>query len=101
MAELIVEELNRLGHIVNRYKIEEFPASLGRGFDNDIILDDPYVSPHHVSILPDENGWQIIDEDSLNGIVHFQTLDENQKLTIDTTIGEYHCVQKTAQKQVK
>lgn len=82
MAELIIEELNRLGHVTNRYKIEKFPVQLGRGFDSDIILDDPYVSPHHVTIEASEAGWRVNDEDSLNGVVHFNKLDENEVLTL-------------------
>lgn len=42
--------------------------SIGRAFDNDLILNDPTISPHHAKISIDEEGslW-FSDLDSLNG----------------------------------
>ncbi len=41
---------------------------IGRAFDNDLILNDPTISPHHAEITVDEQGqlW-LTDLDSLNG----------------------------------
>ncbi|MDH3326933.1 MAG: FHA domain-containing protein [Gammaproteobacteria bacterium] len=68
MAALIVEELNRIGHVVNRYKVDHFPASIGRGYGNDIILDDQYISPVHVTITQSEDDVIVLNDSSLNGI---------------------------------
>ncbi|MEP6679602.1 MAG: FHA domain-containing protein, partial [Betaproteobacteria bacterium] len=27
--------------------------TIGRAYDNDVVLDDPYVAAHHVRIVPD------------------------------------------------
>lgn len=51
MAQIIFETIIRgQSHY---HKINSFPATIGRAFDNDIILNDPSVSPHHLVI--DEN----------------------------------------------
>jgi hypothetical protein len=68
MATVIIEEINRLGHVVNRHKFDRLPVTAGRGYDNDLILDDPYVSPKHIVIHQTEDGWQIEDLNSENGI---------------------------------
>ena len=43
-------------------------ASIGRGYDNDVILDDPYVARRHLRYSRDEAG-QLVAEDlgSING----------------------------------
>ena len=42
--------------------------SVGRAFDNDIILEDEYVSAHHLRLTRGEEGWEVEDLDSLNGV---------------------------------
>lgn len=37
-------------------KVDQFPATIGRALDNDIILSDLSVSPHHLKIDKTENG---------------------------------------------
>ena len=57
MARLrIVETLDARGHVRARVRLETFPASIGRAFDNDIILDDAYVSPRHLLLVEDDAG---------------------------------------------
>ena len=68
MAKIIIEEVNRLGHVTGRHIIDKFPVSVGRGYQNDLIIDDPYVSSEHISIGETENGWLIEDKGSENGI---------------------------------
>ena len=64
----IVEILDARGHVRSRSRIETFPASIGRAFDNDIILDDAYVSPRHLLLVEDDAGmlW-VEDGGSKNG----------------------------------
>lgn len=41
---------------------------IGRAMDNDIIIDDPYIDPHHVEIrLGGDEGWVVVDLGSVNG----------------------------------
>lgn len=47
--------------------IEKFPATVGRGFDSDVILPDPHVSPKHFYIDYKDGGWVVTDADSANG----------------------------------
>jgi pSer/pThr/pTyr-binding forkhead associated (FHA) protein len=68
MATIIIEEINRLGHVTQRHKFDHLPIAIGRGYQNDLILDDPHVSPQHFVIHDDENGWRAEDCNSDNGI---------------------------------
>jgi hypothetical protein len=68
---LILEVLDaRSGGVRTRLRIESLPFTLGRALDNDLILDDPYVDPHHARIADaGELGAVLEDLGSLNGIV--------------------------------
>ncbi len=52
--KIIFETIQRGIH--QYHKLEEFPVTVGRAFDNDIILQDVTVSPHHLIIKQDEDG---------------------------------------------
>lgn len=52
----IVELLDHRGHVRSRTRLETLPASVGRGYDNDVIVDDPFVSPRHLRLFEDEAG---------------------------------------------
>ncbi len=66
----IIEVRGRGGHLLDRLRSEQSCIRIGRGFDNDIVVDDEYVSPQHLSLWRVENGWRIEDHDSLNGYRH-------------------------------
>lgn len=74
MAKIIIEEVNRLGHVTGRHSFDHYPISIGRSYQNDLIVDDPYVSPEHALVRQIENGqetenhWQVEDNQSDNGI---------------------------------
>lgn len=53
---IIVEVLEKSGKVHERSKLSHFPATLGRAYDNDLILNDPYVSPQHARIACNEDG---------------------------------------------
>lgn len=68
MAKVILEIIQRGVH--HYHKVDSFPVTIGRAFDNDIILQDITVSPHHLVIqeedgeiliqnLADENGTKV------------------------------------------
>ncbi len=42
-------------------------VTLGRGDDNDIVIDDPKASRHHALVRPSSRGWILEDLDSTNG----------------------------------
>jgi hypothetical protein len=39
-----VEILDKRGHVMQRLRVERLPATIGRAYTNDVILDDPFVS---------------------------------------------------------
>lgn len=67
---IVIEVLNRLGKVTARTQHATFPVRIGRAYDNnDVILDDEYVSPSHASLEMDEEGRiRIIDLNSENGL---------------------------------
>jgi two-component system cell cycle response regulator len=50
-----------------RYVLEQSPTSIGRGHDNQIVLDSDSVSRRHCHIERMGNGWAAIDDGSTNG----------------------------------
>jgi len=66
-----VETLARNGEVLQRQRVDALPICIGRGYDNDIILDDAHVAPHHARIEPDGAGGLLLrDLGTRNGIVH-------------------------------
>ena len=64
-----IEILSRQREIAARFRIAGPEARIGRGYDNDVIVDDPYVAASHLRVFRDEAG-QLVAEDlgSVNGI---------------------------------
>jgi hypothetical protein len=69
MAELIIEVLTRSGAHVAYHKAERLPFTIGRAFDNDLILPDPAISSKHLTIEAGTEGWIVIDHGSTNGTI--------------------------------
>jgi hypothetical protein len=69
MAEqVIVEVLDGRGGVRGRTKLDRFPATIGRAFSNDVILDDPYASPVHLRLTRDVEGALVAEDcESENG----------------------------------
>lgn len=63
-----VEILSRHRDITARFRITAPEARIGRGYDNDVIVDDPYVAAQHLRVFRNETG-QLVAEDmgSANG----------------------------------
>src|SRR5688572_4402763 len=72
---IILEVLDRRTEEVRlRMRLETFPLSVGRGYGNDLVLDDPYTDARHAQIARDENGGLVMhDLGSLNGLVSSDT----------------------------
>ena len=68
---LIVEVLDpRTGEVRLRRRLDEGPVTLGRGYDNDIVLDDAYADARHARIVSDETGALVIEDlGSVNALV--------------------------------
>ncbi|MEO5763935.1 MAG: FHA domain-containing protein [Casimicrobiaceae bacterium] len=64
-----VEVLARHRDVLDRYRCDGPEVTIGRAYDNDVVLDDPYVAAHHVRIVPDEQGRLVAhDLGSVNGL---------------------------------
>jgi pSer/pThr/pTyr-binding forkhead associated (FHA) protein len=68
-AVMWIEVLSRQGEVAARERIEGGEARIGRAFDNDVVVDDPHVAPHHLRIYRGEDG-ELVAEDlgSMNGL---------------------------------
>jgi hypothetical protein len=68
---LIVEVVDSRGGTVKaRVRLDGASLSVGRGFDNDLILDDPYVDARHARMSVSSDGEvEIEDLGSINGLV--------------------------------
>ncbi len=71
------------GSIIYR-TVEEFPATLGRGYHNDIILSDPHVSAHHLHLDYDGENWWAKDAGSENGVFINNKLYKNERAKLSS-----------------
>jgi hypothetical protein len=55
----VVELVSRGGRVQERTVIDKPAATLGRAYDRDIILNDPYVDAHHLTILNSLDGLSV------------------------------------------
>lgn len=79
-----VEILSRHREVVARVRIDRPEITIGRGYDNDVIVDDPYVAARHVRIFRDESG-QLVAEDlgSANGLYLEKSRSRCARVTLD------------------
>lgn len=67
--DALIVEVHAPGGVVQRVRLTQFPAHVGRGYDNDVILDDPYVCPRHLRLERDASGALTAeDAGSVNGV---------------------------------
>jgi hypothetical protein len=64
-----VEVLARGHEVQSRSRCSGEVIHIGRGYDNDVVLDDPHVAPRHLRLTRGADGrWQAEDLGSVNGI---------------------------------
>ena len=67
--EKVIIEITHPGGQPSEYRVlEKLPVTIGRGFQNDIILADPFVSASHLIVDKSENGWKIVEAGGENGV---------------------------------
>lgn len=60
--------LGRDGDVLQRVRLQALPFTLGRAYDNDLIVDDAYVAAHHARIERTDDGMAaLVDLGSANG----------------------------------
>ena len=66
-----IETLARNGDVLQRHRVDKLPIRIGRGYDNDYILDDAYAAPRHALVENDGRGGLLLrDLGTKNGVVH-------------------------------
>jgi len=65
MAKVILEIIQRGVH--NYHKVDSFPVTVGRAFDNDVILPDVTISPHHLEIQNEDDKYFLHNLSNENG----------------------------------
>ncbi|MDR3387805.1 MAG: FHA domain-containing protein [Rudaea sp.] len=68
MPRGVLEVLDRNGRVEQRVAVNGPQLRIGRACDNDLILDDVHVSPHHAAIDASSGHWALRDLHSVNGI---------------------------------
>lgn len=70
-----VEVLDKRGGVKERIRLDAFPATIGRAYTNNVIIDDKHVCPEHLRINLNEEG-NFIAEDlgSVNGLYQINPL---------------------------
>ncbi len=65
---VIIEVLGWGGKSRHHYRVEGPSVTIGRGYQNDVVLSDNHISANHLQLDAVEDGWQLTDLESLNGV---------------------------------
>ncbi len=92
---LIIEVISRGHKVIERHKFDSNHIRIGRAYDNDLILSELHVCPHHAAIEIDaEHNAHLIDLNSLNGVYDQQHNQLGDKTVIRSgdvfTLGRAH-----------
>jgi hypothetical protein len=64
-----LEVLDRDGQVRQSFAIVRWPLRIGRALDNDVVLSDPHVAPHHLLIEEAGTGFELVAGDTRNGVL--------------------------------
>jgi hypothetical protein len=79
-----VEVLSRHHVVRERHRCAGPEIRIGRSYDNDVVVDDPYVDPHHVRIVRTGTGGLVAEDlGSVNGLVSDQSSRHVERVEID------------------
>lgn len=67
-VKAVVEWLDRDGTPRQQHAVHDWPLTIGRALDNDLLLGDPHVAPHHARLVAGETGLALEVLDSDNGV---------------------------------
>jgi type III secretion system (T3SS) inner membrane Yop/YscD-like protein len=87
-AMMWIDVVSRGGEVAGRVRIEGAEATIGRAFDNDVVIDDPHVAPHHLRVYRGEDG-ELVAEDlgTLNGLFTEHGAKREARLSLATEPG--------------
>lgn len=67
MGKIIIEIQAENSVYQTHRSFDALPIKIGRGYDNDLILGDPFLSENHLLISEGDQGWMIEDLQTKNG----------------------------------
>jgi len=70
---IVIELLDRTGTVIARHRCSELPVRLGRAYDNDVVIDDPFVAPSHVRIERRADGVLVACDSATRNGIHTAT----------------------------
>ena len=87
-AVMWIEVLAGHGDVASRLRVDSEEARIGRAFDNDVVVDDPHVAPHHLRIFRGDDG-ELVAEDlgTLNGLFREHGRERTQRLPLAAEPG--------------
>jgi hypothetical protein len=64
-----VEILGRHHDVIARHRCDGVEVRIGRGYDNDVVIDDPFVAPSHLRVFRGDDGTLVAEDlGSANGL---------------------------------
>ncbi len=79
-----VEILSRHRDVLARYRCDGDEVRIGRGYDNDVVVDDPFVAARHVRVFRGDDG-RLVAEDagSANGLYRDDETQRQPRIVVD------------------
>ena len=79
-----IEILSRHHDVIARHRCDASECRIGRGYENDVVIDDPYVAPRHLRVYRDDAG-KLVAEDlgSINGLHADPGAQTRQRIVVD------------------
>jgi len=93
MEKIIIERLNRKKHVIERWALKKLPVTIGRGYDNDVIVSDSYVAEKQLIVAIEGDRLQIENVDPLNDILLNNVVQE--ELSFEIQSGDEVIIGKT------
>jgi len=79
-----IEVLSSNHVVLARHRCSGPEIRIGRGYDNDVVVDDPYVDPRHMRIVRNGTGGLVAEDlGSVNGLYSDQSPQRVERLAID------------------
>ncbi len=88
-ALAVIEVLGRSGEVLHRERLFSLPAVIGRGFDVDLMIDDPHIAAHHLRLeAADSGAFVLSDMGTRNGFSIHSRSSQPQQGSIEISAGE-------------
>ncbi len=83
-AAIWIEVLSRHGDVGSRQRFTSTPITIGRAYDNDVVLDDPHVAAHHLRIVRSDAGVLTAEDlGSRNGLYLGRGREKRSEIALD------------------